>query len=115
MWHLVKQSSKPCNRWSPVPENHTGSGFPTRCLKKGGKRENTNNQRQQQHERCWLPVGMKNLAQGVEPDNFLLSVISWLIWIFTNGNVRVSVADNGSVGQPVRVPEHHPVDQREHV
>ena len=55
------------------------------------------------------------MAERIEPDNFLLGVVVGLVGAVANGQKRVSVADNRAIGQPVRVPKHHAIDQHKHM
>ena len=97
-----------------MPKHHAGSGPENRLTEKRRKIEETNDQRQQQHKGCWLPVGIENMTQGIEPDNFLLGVVIGLIRVIANGHKRVGMANNSAVGQPVRVPEYHAINQRKY-
>lgn len=98
-----------------MPKHHAGSGLEYRLTEERGGVEESNNQRQQQHKEVWLPVGVENLAQGIEPDNFLLCMIIRLIRIISSRKIRVGMADNGAIGQTVGVSKYHAVDQRQHV
>lgn len=98
-----------------MAEHHAGSGPENGDPVEWGGSKQANYERQQQHKHAGLPIGVEDMAQSIEPDNFLLGVLVGLIRIVANRDVGVSVANDRSIGQPVCVPKHHAVDERKHV
>lgn len=99
----------------PEQENSQRGRLEYRSPEKRGYTQQAQNNRQQQHKKRRLPIGMEQMAQRVEPDDFLLGVIVWLVRIVANRNVGVRVTNNGTVGQPVRVLKDHAVDEHQQV